>query len=90
MTAKTTKKTAPKAPKQRKERELSPLSQNLAEARKLLERKRGASVEELVGRFDVSERNARAMIGRLRQKGVEVKLLEKGRWGVTKAESASA
>lgn len=90
MTAKTTTRKTTKAPKQRKERELSPLSQNLAEARKLLERKRGASVEELTGRFDVSERNARAMIGRLRQKGVEVKLLEKGRWNVDKAEGASA
>lgn len=90
MTAKTTTKKTNKAPKPRKQRELSPLSQNLSEARKLLERKRGASVEELTSRFDVTERNARAMIGRLRQKGVKVELLEKGRWTVKKEEGAAA
>ena len=93
MTTKpTTKKTikATKTPKPRKQRELSPLSKNLEEARKLLERKRGASVEELTSRFDVTERNARAMIGRLRMKGVDVKLLEKGRWNIEKSGGASA
>lgn len=59
------------------------MNESYQTAARLLSRKMGASVEELSKEMDLPQDSARALVSRLRAKGLDIVNTEQRRWRVT-------